>query len=119
MQKIGWEKKWEEKYEDRQKLLREDDKIEYWSERSEDYSDSRRTDNYEYGRKVLNTLMKYGVLRSNSEVLEIGPGPGTFIIPFAGSIKKITAVEPAGGMIKKIRENSKEEGIENYDIINN
>ena len=117
MLKVDWEKRWEEKFEERQRLLREDDTIEYWSKRSEDYSDSRRTNNYEYGHKVLSTLMRYEVLRSDSEVLEIGPGPGTFIIPFARKIKKITAVEPADGMIKKIKENAEEEGIENYEII--
>jgi len=117
MLKVDWEKRWEEKFEERQRLLREDDTIEYWSKRSEDYSDSRRTNNYEYGHKVLSTLMRYEVLRSDSEVLEIGPGPGTFIIPFAKKIKKITAVEPAKGMIKKIQENAKEERIENYEVI--
>ena len=117
MLKVNWEKRWEEKFDERQRLLREDDTIEYWNKRSEDYSDSRRTNNYEYGRKVLNTLIRYEVLHSDSEVLEIGPGPGTFIIPFSKEIKKITAVEPSNGMTKKVQENAEEEGIENYEVI--
>ena len=115
---VDWEKIWAEKYEERRRVMRKDYEVDDWSKRAEDYSDSRRTNDYEYGRKVLNTLARYDVLNFDSEVLEIGAGPGTFVIPFARKVKKFTAVEPAKGMVEKIRRNAEEKGIENFEIIN-
>lgn len=115
---VDWGKIWAEKFEARRRLMRKDYEVDDWSKRAEDYSDSHRTNDYEYGRKVLNTLVRYEVLNSDSEILEIGAGPGTFVIPFARGVKKITAVEPAKGMIEKIRGNAEESGIENFEIIN-
>jgi len=115
---VDWEKIWAEKFEARRRLMRKDYEVDDWSKRAEDYSDSRRTNDYEYGRKVLNTLVRYELLNSDSEILEIGAGPGTFVIPYARGVKKITAVEPAKGMVEKIRGNAEEKGIENFEIIN-
>ena len=102
MKEMDFEEEWAERFEARRELMRKDYEIEDWTRRSEDYSDSRRTNDYEYGRNVLDTLMRYDALKSDSLVLEVGSGPGTFVIPFARKIAKITAVEPARGMIEKI-----------------
>lgn len=111
--KIDFEKIWAEKYEAKEKT-----EIDRWNKIADDLSESRKTNNYEYGRKVLNTLLQEEVLNENSKVLEIGAGPGTFLIPFAAKVRKITAAEPSKGMIEKMIENAKEAGIENYEIIN-
>jgi SAM-dependent methyltransferase len=118
MQGIDFEEEWAERFEARRELMRKDYEIEDWTRRSEDYSDSRRTNDYEYGRNVLDTLLRYDALKSDSLVLEVGSGPGTFVIPFARKIAKITAVEPARGMIEKIMRNADEAGIENFEILN-
>ncbi|MEA1865361.1 MAG: class I SAM-dependent methyltransferase [Euryarchaeota archaeon] len=118
MKEVDFEEEWAERFEARRELMQKDYEIEGWTRRSEDYSDSRRTNDYEYGRNVLDTLMRYDALHSDSLVLEVGSGPGTFVIPFARKIAKITAVEPARGMIEKIMRNAEEAGIENFEIIN-
>lgn len=118
MKEMNFEEEWAERFEARRQLMRKDYEIEDWSRRSEDYSDSRRTNDYEYGRNVLDTLLRYDALHSESLVLEVGSGPGTFVVPFARKIAKITAVEPASGMIEKILRNAEEAGIENFEIIN-
>ena len=71
---------------------------------------------YEYGRKVVEGLNE--VLDSNSEVLDIGAGPGTFVIPLARKVRKVTAVEPSKEMVEYLRRNAEEEGIENFEVIN-
>nr|WP_269849385.1 class I SAM-dependent methyltransferase [Methanosarcina horonobensis] len=53
----------------------------------------------------------------HARVLEVGSGPGTFVIPFARHVDHITAVEPAEGMIRMIRRNAAEAGVKNYEII--
>jgi len=100
----------------RKKVECRDPGIEYWDKRAEDFSESRKTNDYEYGRKVIEVL--HEIINSNSEVLDIGAGPGTFVIPFAKKVKKITAVEPSKGMVERIRKNAQDEGVKNFDIIN-
>ena len=115
---VYWEQIWAENYERYRCTMRPDsgDK-EYWSNRAEDFSNSRSTNDFEYGRQVLSSLWSR-VLDPESVVLDVGAGPGTFVIPFARTISKIDAVEPAPGMVYKIKENAQRYGITNFDIIN-
>lgn len=108
---------WEEIYDSRIAMMNRDYQVSDWSARSEDYSESRRTDNYQYGRSVRDLLAINGVISDASRMIEVGSGPGTFVIPFAGSISHVTAVEPAEGMMARIRENAIQAGISNYDIV--
>jgi len=110
-------KKWEELYDYRLSVMNRDYLIEDWTDRSEDFSESRKTDNYQYGRTVYDVLTKNRVIFPDSRVIEVGSGPGTFVIPFATKISHVTAVEPAQGMITKIKDNACEASIQNFDII--
>ncbi|MDO9036358.1 MAG: class I SAM-dependent methyltransferase [Methanoregula sp.] len=114
---IDWVQNWETIYDDRLQVMLRDYSIDHWTERAEDYSESRRTNNYEYGEKVFAALAGHGIIGSGSQVLEVGSGPGTFVIPFSKRVKHMTAVEPADGMIHVIHRNAKEAGVENYNII--
>jgi SAM-dependent methyltransferase len=114
---IDWTQVWEESYDSRSKIMRRDYKLEDWSERAEDYSESRRTNRYEFGEAVYSTLEAQGAIPPKARVLEVGSGPGTFVIPFAQRVEHVTAVEPAEGMIRMINRNASEAGIKNYEII--
>jgi len=116
LQEIDFEKIWEKRYEEREKLRLNDDGIKTWDIAAEDFSFSNNMSSFEYGRQVKEVLDR--VLNSDSEVLEIGPGPGTLVIPFAGKVRKITAVEPSKGMIRELMKNAEAAGISNYEIIN-
>lgn len=118
MQEINWEELWAKEFEYNQKVGRKEPRIEYWNKAADDYSDSVTGDNYEYGRKVMESLLLHEVINSNSEVLEVGPGPGTFAIPFAKRVKTVTVVEPAEEMIKHLRYNAVNAGVDNIEIIN-
>jgi len=115
MQKVDWDDLWKKSYEERKKIEYRDPGIEYWDKRAKDFSESRKTNDYEYGRTVIKAL--HQILNYNSEVLDIGAGPGTFVIPFAKNVKKVTAVEPSKEMAEKIRKNAQEEGVKNFEII--
>ncbi|HWQ67646.1 MAG TPA: class I SAM-dependent methyltransferase [Methanospirillum sp.] len=108
---------WEEIYDSRLSMMNRDYQVSDWSERSEDYSESRKTDNYRYGRNVHEILEKNGIVSDGSRVIEVGSGPGTFVIPFAQSVAHVTAVEPAEGMMARIRENAGQASVSNFDII--
>jgi SAM-dependent methyltransferase len=114
---IDWEKMWEDIYDQRCRTMRADsDEKEYWSQRAEDFSDFRSTNDFEYGSKVLEKLWG-GVLGQDSVVLDVGAGPGTFVVPFARKVRRVDALEPAPGMVATIRKNTELNGIKNFRII--
>ena len=114
---IDWVRLWEDSYDARSGIMRRDYVLDDWSERAEDYSESRKTNQYEFGESVYETLKRQGVVSPHTRVLEVGSGPGTFVIPFARRVDYVTAVEPAEGMIRMIHQNAAEAGVKNYDII--
>lgn len=109
--------KWEDIYDARLSQMNRNYQISDWTVRSADYSESRKTDNYNYGRTVFSILSSRGVISENSRMIEVGSGPGTFVIPFAQNISHVTAVEPAEGMQNFIKANAYEAGVENFNII--
>jgi SAM-dependent methyltransferase len=115
---VDWLWNWEEIYDGRLRAMQRDYSIDDWTERAEDYSERRKTNQYEFGENVYAALASHDVVGSASRVIEVGSGPGTFVIPFSKHTGHMTAVEPAEGMIRVIRENAQEAGIQNYDIIN-
>ncbi|WP_148705682.1 class I SAM-dependent methyltransferase [Methanosarcina siciliae] len=114
---IDWVRLWEDSYDSRSKMMRRDYEINDWTERAEDYSESRRTNQYEFGESVYAALDLHGAIPPHARVLEVGSGPGTFVIPFARRVDHVTAVEPAEGMIRMIRQNAAEAGVNNYSVI--
>jgi len=114
---IDWLRNWVEIYDSRLKAMQRDYSIDDWTERAGDYSERRKTNQYEFGENVYAALASHGIVGRTSRVIEVGSGPGTFVIPFSKHVGHMTAVEPAEGMIRVIRENAKEAGIDNFDII--
>lgn len=92
-----WNEQWKQGYYDREKGIRANPLIEYWDKRANDFSLMRKSNDYDFGRKVYAALSS--VLNSDSTMLEIGAGPGSFMIPFAQHIKSVTAIEPSKRMV--------------------
>lgn len=106
---------WKQSYYDREKGIRANPLLEYWDKRANDFSLMRKSNDYDFGRKVYAALSS--VLTSDSSMLDIGAGPGSFTIPFAQHIKSVTAIEPSKGMVTVLKENAKELNVENINII--
>ncbi|MDD2835756.1 MAG: class I SAM-dependent methyltransferase [Methanothrix sp.] len=56
-------------------------------------------------------------LKADSNVLDIGAGPGTLAVPLAARVASVTAVEPAAGMAEVMSEHAREKGITNLSIV--
>ena len=76
----------------------------------------------EYERKILANGQLLGKIKkyvnSDSTVLDVGAGTGYISLVFAPFAKKVTAVEPAEGMLNILREKAEYLGINNIDYIN-
>ena len=118
MQKTDWEALWKSKTENRLIEMRKEeaDDTLYWSKRAKSYSDSQTTNDFVYGKSVVAAIQP--ILSSEYSALDVGCGPGTLTIPLAGHVKRVTALEPAPGMVKIFKKNADSKGIENYQIVN-
>jgi SAM-dependent methyltransferase len=56
-------------------------------------------------------------LKADSNVLDIGAGPGTLAVPLAARVASVTAVEPAAGMAEVMSEHARKKGVTNLSIV--
>lgn len=80
-----------------------------------DFSKRVKEGEYEYGRKTTEIFSSF--LDQSSEVLEIGPGPGTVTVPLSRRVKQITAVDLSLRNIAHLEKNLQEESCDNVDVI--
>lgn len=111
---MDWNEVWKELMTTQQKLDKTGDKNNHWNkkENAERFwkrtqGNSKRTDS------TLNELP----LTSESRVLDIGSGPGRLAIPIAKKVSHVTAVEPATGMMDILKENMKQQRIDNISCV--
>jgi ubiquinone/menaquinone biosynthesis C-methylase UbiE len=74
-----------------------------------------RANEFEYGRKAVESLSD--LLGSDFEVLEIGPGPGTLTIPLSRRVKRIKAIEISSKMATTLGQKLNKEQINNVEVI--
>ncbi len=89
----------------------------FWDSRAQQYYQGIKR------RKQATAMLVHRIaeklnLSQRDTILEIGPGPGTFTIPFSKMVKHITVVEPSKGMIEALRRYMAEEGVSNITVIN-
>jgi ubiquinone/menaquinone biosynthesis C-methylase UbiE len=64
---------------------------------------------------VLETLA--AVLTPGQTVLEIGAGTGRFTIPIAARVRRVTAVDFSGSMLRQLAGKMEKEGLGNIDLV--
>ncbi len=110
-----WERLWEERWDTREQMYVGEAHMNYWQARAEDFSDGRRAHDYNFGRTIVGALSPH--LPQNAEVLDVGCGPGSLLIPLGQAGHHVTAVEPAEQMIGQLQANARAAGVEGYELI--
>ncbi len=62
-------------------------------------------------------LLRHNIYGRNSEILDIGCGPGTFTVRFAQRAKRVTGLDISGKMLEYARQNVEQYGLGNVDFI--
>ncbi len=113
---IDWKKTWNRMRAERMRPLKIEDAPLFKEKLFEDYLKNAKSNNYEYGRNIVNSLNN--VLSENFKVLEIGPGPGTLTIPLARKVKKMLAIESSKRAASYLIKDIEEKQIKNVEVIN-
>jgi len=77
-------------------------------------SETAETDKDDYISKMLGRI----ALEPEFTVLDIGCGPGTLTIPLAKKVKSVTALDISGQMLKYLKANAENDGVDNIRYIN-
>ena len=114
---IDWEQLWIDARKDSVLAkYRKDVGVEIWERWTEDYREAIKRNGYKYGQQMVDAIKD--IITPDFEVLDIGAGPGTLVIPLAKWVNKVVALDPSKGMIKALEESSIREGIENIETLN-
>ena len=89
--------------------------LERWSdpERCRKFNCMAKADNWKRSWERIRAMR----ITPESRVLDIGAGPGAPAVPIAGIARHVTAVDSAPGMVECLRENIRESGILNIDVL--
>ncbi|NLL52015.1 MAG: methyltransferase domain-containing protein [Peptococcaceae bacterium] len=96
---------------------------EFWDERSKKWvnnfeSEESRQENEKRYQYVDEFLTAQGLYNHNSEIFDIGCGPGMFAIRFAQKAKKVTGLDISEKMLDYARLNTEKKGLKNVSFIN-
>ncbi|MEQ8202049.1 MAG: class I SAM-dependent methyltransferase [Syntrophomonadaceae bacterium] len=95
---------------------------ELWDARSEkwvkdfDNQASQRENDARY-QYTDDFLRSHNLYDGNSEILDIGCGPGAFTVRFARQAKRVTGLDISGKMLAYARKNAAQNGLANVDFI--
>lgn len=68
--------------------------------------------------RITEWLRETGVLNPDSDVLEIGSGPGTYSFPFAAVAKSVTCLDSSAKMLERLEEKAESGRINNIETVN-
>lgn len=96
---------------------------EFWDVRSDkwvrdfDNKESRQENEARY-QYTDDFLLDQGLYDSNSEILDIGCGPGKFTVRFAQKARMVTGLDISGKMLEYARQSTEQSGLKNVSFIN-
>ena len=112
---INWQDTWNKMREERVGKPKVSYDDAFFKKSAQDFSQRVKSNDYEFGRKATQILKQ--ILDHNSEVLEIGTGPGTLTIPLATMVKKIVGIEFSERNLAQLKANLKDNGLNNVEIV--
>ena len=92
----------------------EDDIKSMWDVSAENYSCTH------YGEirdKIIDRLMVSGILDIDTDVLDIGCGPGTYAIPMSGHARSILCVDSSPNMLSRLKRECESMNIQNISCL--
>ena len=112
---INWRDTWNKMRDERMIKPKVSYDSDFFKKSARDFSQRIKADGYEFGKKATQILGN--ILDDNTEVLEIGTGPGTLTIPLSATVRTILGIEFSERNVMQLEANLKETGLNNVEII--
>lgn len=112
----AWEKSRKSSLRER-RIRKGKEEIEFWNSLAPEYGKRSSEHSPERLQKVLGILSEEGMLTPEAEVLDVGSGPGTYALPLARRVRRVTAIDGAGEMCRILREKAAEAGLSNINVL--
>lgn len=111
-----WKKERENSlYEQRKQVI---DKAEWWNQRAAGFAARTNDhDSHKNQEKVLAILREREFLGPDSEVLDIGCGPGNYSLKIASQVKHVVALDPSEKMLSILKERAESLNIKNIETV--
>lgn len=116
-----WRQAWEEARRSsphvRRRIRDEKEAIEFWNKFAPNYGQHTSGRGKERVEKVINLLEREQILTPETEVLDVGCGPGTYALPFAERVKSVTALDGAREMCRILEQKAREAKLHNITVL--
>jgi SAM-dependent methyltransferase len=115
-----WEKAWQTAWEQSLHHLQRRGRAggEYWDRRAARFAAHACSDNADDRvMKIVHLLGHKDILKKESQVLDIGSGPGNCAIPIARRVRRVVALDPSGGMLELLQQRAAEAGLSNVETV--
>ena len=116
-----WQQVWEETRKSSSYITKrirdEKEAIEIWNKFASTYGKHSSCGEQERLEKVIGLLEQKKILTPETEILDVGCGPGTYALPFAGRVKSVTALDGASEMCRVLEHKAKETELHNITVL--
>lgn len=116
-----WRQAWEKARKSSpyvKKRIRDDkEAIEFWNKFAPTYGKHTSGRGQERLKKIIGLLEQEKILTPETEILDVGCGPGTYALPFAQRVRSVTALDGACEMCKVLEQKANEAELNNITVL--
>lgn len=117
-----WKNAWESAVisaPSKSKRIRSDKEImEYWNKLSGSYEKETAGENGKRLNEVIHLLETQGMITPESDILDVGCGPGIYTVPLAYKVRTVTALDGAAEMCNVVAGRAKNLKLDNIVLLN-
>lgn len=91
--------------------------VDYWNRFAPVYGMHSVEQEKQRVAKIINFLEREKLLTPETELLDIGCGPGNYSLPLAGRVRSVTALDGAGEMCRILKQGAEEAKLSNVNVL--
>ncbi len=116
-----WQEAWEKaraasSYMKR-RIRSEKEAMEFWNKFAPSYGKNISDKGKQRLDKIINLFKQEDIINPETDILDVGCGPGTYAVPFAKEVKSVTALDGAIEMCRVLENKAAELEIDNIQVL--
>ena len=92
--------------------------VDYWNRFAQTYGVYSVEQQKKKIAEIIDLLEREQMLKNDTDLLDVGCGPGNYSLPFAGKVRSVTALDGAGEMCRLLKQKAKEAKLNNINVLN-